>query len=160
MEQIKQYWQAYLTTLPPDSPVRNEQYVAEQFGDNPDLANSLGKLIVSRKKTATSSALWEWEAEGQPIPKVGQKSIVLDSHNQPLCIIVSTEVTICPYDKVDARFATDEGEGDCSLAYWREAHWRFFSRVLPKIGKSPVLDMPLVCQRFHIVYVNALTHGK
>ncbi|WP_347566128.1 ASCH domain-containing protein [Scytonema sp. UIC 10036] len=53
---------------------------------------------------------------------------------EPLCIIVSTEVTICPYDKVDARFAVDEG--DCSLSYCREAHWRYFSRVLPKIGKS------------------------
>uniref|UniRef100_A0A0C1NGM3 ASCH domain-containing protein n=1 Tax=Tolypothrix bouteillei VB521301 TaxID=1479485 RepID=A0A0C1NGM3_9CYAN len=152
MKQIQQYWQAYLTTLPPDSPVRNEQYAAEQFGDNPDLANSLGQLIVSRKKTATCSALWEWEAEGQPIPKVGQKIIVLNGNNEPLCIIETTEVTICPYEKVDARFAVDEGEGDGSLAYWREGHWRFFSRTLPKIGKSPVLDMPLVCQRFHIVY--------
>ncbi|NEQ26775.1 MAG: ASCH domain-containing protein, partial [Microcoleus sp. SIO2G3] len=44
------------------------------------------------------------------------------------------------------------GEGDRSLEYWREAHWRYFSRVLPKIGKEPTIDMLLVCERFKVVY--------
>jgi uncharacterized protein YhfF len=47
-------------------------------------------------------------------------------------------------------------EGDRSLQYWREAHWRFFSRTLPSIGKSigkePATEMPLVCERFWVVY--------
>ena len=31
-------------------------------------------------------------------------------------------------------------------------HWRFFSRTLPNIGKEPATDMPLVCERFRVVY--------
>lgn len=149
---IERYWQAYLTTLDDDTAACRHGYVAEQLGDNPVLANQLGSLIVAGIKTATCSALWEWEAENNPIAEVGLKTIVLDGTDEPLCIIETTEVTIRRYDEVDAVFAAEEGEGDRSLEYWRTAHWNFFSRTLPRIGKQPTLDMPLVCERFRVVY--------
>lgn len=151
-EAIDRFWQAYLNTLPTDSPLRHEPYIAEWFGDNPKLANELAALIVAGTKTATCSALWEWQAEGQPLPKVGLKTIVLDGAERPLCVIETIEVTVTPYNQVKAQFAYDEGEGDRSLAYWREAHWRYFSRVLPAISRQPTEQMPLVCERFRVVY--------
>jgi uncharacterized protein YhfF len=149
---IEAFWQSYLDTLPADSPVRDDQYIAEGFGDSSQMADELGALIVSGTKAATCSALWEWEAEGSSLPQAGQKSIVLDGNDDPLCIIETTEVEVRPYNEVDARFAYEEGEGDRSLEYWREAHWRFFSRTLPNIGKKPTPDMPLVCERFRVIY--------
>ena len=123
---IEQFWQSYLATLPSDSPVRNEPYVAESWGDNPELADELATLIMAGTKTATCSSLWEWEAEGKAIPTVGFKTILLNSAGEPLCVLEATEVTIRAYQEVDAVFARDEGEEDLSLAFWREAHWRFF----------------------------------
>ncbi len=149
---VDAYWRGYLDTLPHDSPARGEPYVAEAWGDSPELADELGALIVDGTKTATCSALWEYEAEGSDLPEVGSKTIVLDGNNNPLCIVETTEVAVRPYDEVDARFAYEEGEGDRSLAYWRDAHWRFFSRTLPDIGKKPSTDMPLVCERFRVIY--------
>lgn len=64
---ISTYWQAFLATLPEDAPARTATYTAEPFGDNPVLADELGALVVEGKKTATCSALWEWEAEGNPV---------------------------------------------------------------------------------------------
>ena len=153
MNRIEQFWQAYLATCPDNIPPQMS-YIAESFGDNPRLADELGRLILQGVKTATCSALWEWEAEGALPPDVGQITIVLGSQNEPLCIIETTEVTIRPYSDVDEQFAFDEGEADRSLASWREGHWRYFSRVLPKIGKAPALDMPLVCERFQVLYPN------
>jgi uncharacterized protein YhfF len=109
-------------------------------------------LISAGTKTATCSALWEYEAKGESLPETGLKTIVLDGNGDPRCIVETTEVEVWPYDKVDARFACEEGEGDRSLEYWREAHWRFFSRTLPNIGKEPAADTPLVCERFRVVY--------
>ena len=80
------------------------------------------------------------------------KTIVLDSNHNPLCIVETTEVEVKPYDEVDARFAYEEGEGDRSLEYWREVHWRVFSRTLTGIGKEPATDMPLVCERLRVIY--------
>lgn len=149
---IEAYWQSYLATLPADSSVRDERYLAEGWGDSPRMAEELGALISDGTKTATCSALWEYEAEGEPLPEVGVKTLVHDGAGSPLCIVETIEVEVRPYDEVDARFAYEEGEGDRSLEYWREAHWRFFSRTLPKVGREPTSDMPLICERFHIIY--------
>ncbi|MEA5570500.1 ASCH domain-containing protein [Calothrix sp. UHCC 0171] len=150
-EQLEQYWQAYLASIP-NASFSSEDYEADQFGDNSVLANELGNLILRGVKTATCSALWEWEAEGSEIPKVGSKTIVLDGDNNPLCIIETIEVEIRAFSEVDTQFAFEEGEDERSLESWRREHWEYFSRVLPKIGKQPTCEMLLVCERFRVVY--------
>jgi uncharacterized protein YhfF len=149
---IEVYWQGYLATLPADSPIHDEEYMAEGWGDSPRLADELGALIVAGTKTATCSALWEYETESEPVPESGVKIIVLDGNGDPLCIVETTEVEVRSYGEVDAQFAYEEGEGDRSLEYWRDAHWTFFSRTLPEIGREPTMDMPLVCERFRVIY--------
>ena len=52
------------------------------------------------------------------------------------------------YNEVDAAFAYEEGEGDRSLAYWREAHRKYFGRQ----GKFSE-DMMLMCERFRLVEI-------
>jgi uncharacterized protein YhfF len=151
-ETIKAYWQKFISTLPADSPYHSKSYISEGWGDSPEMADELGALIAQGTKTGTCSALWEWEAEGNPIPEVGLVTVVLDGKGEPLCIVETTEVTICKYNEVDADFARAEGEGDLSLAYWREAHRYFFSRILSKIGKEFTEEMPLVCERFKLIY--------
>ena len=151
-ETIETYWQSFLATLPGDSPYRTKTYVAEGWGDNPALADQLGALIVQGTKTATCSAVWEWEAEGNPIPREGLITIALDGRSEPMCIVETVEVTFRNYNEVDAEFAREEGEGDLSLNYWREAHRIFFSRVLRKIGREFSEEMPLVCERFRVIY--------
>lgn len=151
-EAIQDYWQKFLSSLPVDAPYHTTKFVAEGWGDGPEMADELGALIAQGTKTGTCSALWEWEAEGNPIPEAGLVTIVLDGKGKPLCIVETTEVSICKYNEVDSDFARAEGEGDLSLTYWREAHRNFFSRVLPKIGKEFSEEMPLVCERFRMVY--------
>ena len=151
-ESIKSYWEQFLASLPLDSPYHAKTYVAEGWGDSHEMADELGALIVQGIKTATCSALWEWEAEGNSIPQKGLITIALSGYGEPLGIVETVEVTIRQYNEVDADFALDEGEGDLSLKYWREAHRNYFSRVLPKVGKEFSEDMPLVCERFRVIY--------
>lgn len=151
-DKVEAYWRAYLATLPEDSPARDETYEAWSFGDGPQMADGLGALVVSGRKTATCGALWEYEAEDEPVTEVGEKSMILDGRDEPVCIIEATEVEIRRFDEVDERFARDEGEGDRSLQSWREAHRRFFARTLPGIGREFSEDMPLVCERFRAIY--------
>lgn len=151
-EAVKAYWQQFLSMLPPDSPYSAKTYTAEGWGDGPEMADELGDLIARDIKTATCSALWEWEAEGKRIPQEGQITIVLNGSGDPLCIVETTEVTVRKYSEVDSEFAQAEGEGDFSLEYWRQAHKNFFSRTLPKIGREFSEEMPLVCERFKVIY--------
>lgn len=151
-DSIQNYWQKFLSTLPADSPYHSKAFISEGWGDGTELADELGALIAAGTKTATCSALWEWKEEGESIPETGTVTIVLNGSGEPLCIIETVEVMIRKYNEVDAEFAREEGEGDLSLEYWQEAHQNFFSRSLPKIGKEFSEEMPLVCERFRLIY--------
>jgi uncharacterized protein YhfF len=149
---VEQYWENFIRSVLPGSPYRDRTYIAERLGDNPALADELGQLVLGGFKSARSSALWQWEAEGKLLPQPGQMTVLLDGKDQPLCIIETTQVWVCRFNMVDEEFADAEGEGDHSLEYWRDAHARYFSRALPGINKQFSEEMPVVCERFKVVY--------
>ncbi|MBA3413978.1 MAG: ASCH domain-containing protein [Chloroflexia bacterium] len=118
------------------------------FGDSAAMADELAVLVGAGPKRATAGLLAEYEADGTPLPVAGDWSVVLDGAGRPVAVIRTVQVAVVPFAEVDAAFAWDEGEGDRSLAFWREAHRGFFSRSgLPFDDGSPV-----VCERFEVVY--------
>ena len=115
------------------------------FGDGPALADDLLELVLNGVKTATCST------EDEPNTSTpGECWIVLDGRGTPRCVIETLEVTYRRFGEVDAAFAYEEGEGDRSLRYWRDAHRRYFERQ----GKFSE-DMMLMCERFRLVEVLA-----
>jgi uncharacterized protein YhfF len=115
------------------------------FGDSPRLADELLALVLKGVKTATCST-----ADEPNTSTPGERWIVLDGRGTPRCLIETTEITYRRFGEVDAAFAHEEGEGDRSLAYWRDAHRRYFGRQ----GKFSE-DMMLMCERFRLVEIFA-----
>jgi uncharacterized protein YhfF len=122
------------------------------FGNTPELAHELSSLVAQGQKTATSGLLWAWEADDGGPPREGQVYLVHDWEGMPMAVIENTQVRIVPFDRVDAQFAREEGEGDLSLAWWRRIHWHYFSAECRRFGRDPAEDMPIVCQRFRLLY--------
>ncbi len=154
--QVEAFWQAYLAALPNDA-ARPGEYEAWSFGDSPEMADTLGRLVTAGTKTATCCSLRGLELDGELLPETGNVSIILDGRGEPLCVIETVEVEVKPYNEVGADFARAEGEGDGSLAYWREAHKRFFTREGRVVGYTFTETMPLVCERFRVVYPLPIT---
>lgn len=127
-------------------------FQAFAFGDSEAMAEELGALVLEGIKRATAASLWAHEAEGQPLPQPGDLSIVTRWSGEPLCVIETRSVVVMPFLQVDADFAATEGEGDGSLAFWREAHCAFFTRECQQMGRTFTEDMPVVCERFERVY--------
>ena len=125
---------------------------AFHFDDNESSANELAGLVLSGQKRAGAALLWAYEVESKQLPKPGDLSIVTNFAGDPLCIIETQRVDIVPFKEVSEEFAATEGEGDGSLAYWRRAHEAFFGRECRRIGRQPTQDMPVVCERFEVVY--------
>ncbi len=124
---------------------------AWSFGANAEHADGLLRLVLDGTKTATASALWDFEADGEALPEAGSLSIILDGAGHPHALIETTEVTVAPFDEVDEEHARLEGEGDRTLAHWREVHERFFTdHASHDRGFAP--DMPIVLERFRVVY--------
>jgi len=111
------------------------------FGDNPSLADELTALVLAGIKTATC-----WPAHDGAPTYVGKRMVVLGGLKQPLAVIETVELTQRRFSDVDSAFAYDEGEGDRSLAHWRQTHRAYFSRL----GKFAE-DMLLYCERFQVV---------
>lgn len=145
-------WEAYVATLPAAERAIVTEPEVWGFGDSPEMADELGALVKQGIKTATADLVWIVEYENRSIPQTGDYSVVLDGAGDPLCIIQTTDVTIWPFEDVPADFAYDEGEGDRSLEYWRQAHWGYFLRRCADIGRQPSLTMPVICERFRLVY--------
>lgn len=152
-ESASRLWAAYLAAGSPDAPAAaGATYSAWQFGSGVEQGDRLLACVLEGPKRATAGALWAYEAEGEPVPVPGDHSVLLDGHGVARCVIRTTEARVLPFDEVDAAFAYDEGEGDRSLEYWRDVHWRYFARELEGLGLEATHDMPIVCERFEVVY--------
>ena len=150
---IEALWQSYIDSLPEQRRPTSESIPeAWGFGHSPQMATGLGRLVYQGIKTATCSLYWAYEFIGEPLPQIGDLSIIIDGQGNPLCIIETTEVEIKAYNAVDSQFAYNEGEGDRSLAYWREVHWQAFAPECEAINRQPSENMPLVCERFRVLF--------
>ena len=147
---IRPFWDAFQSYIAYDaSPLF---YEAFHFDDNEPTAAALAALVLSGQKRATAGLLWTNELTNKPLPKVGALSVVTDWQGAPLCIIETTHIEVVPFESVTDSFAEVEGEGDKTLRYWRDAHWRFFSRECQRIGREPNLQMLVVCEHLKVVY--------
>ncbi|MCB2174834.1 MAG: ASCH domain-containing protein [Actinomycetales bacterium] len=125
------------------------------FGDDPVLADALLELVLAGVKTATSTALVELESSGEPMPVVGDLSIVLDGGGHPRALLRTTSVRLVRFADVDAEHAAAEGEDDRTLESWRREHERYWRRVLPRFGAEFSPDLELVLERFELRFPTA-----
>lgn len=125
-------------------------YEAWAFGDAPD---TLVRLVLEGMKVATASAydLYALD-ESEPMPKVGDYSVILDSQDNAVCIIKTIKLDVVPFNQVTSGFAFMEGEGDRSLAYWRRVHKEFFTKELKEYGLEFSEDMKVLCEEFKLLY--------
>ena len=121
------------------------------FGLEETLANELVNLVGSGKKTATASYFDVYSASGEPLPKVGEISVIVNWPGIPLVIIETTGVEIIPFNQVSAEHARLEGEGDLSLAYWRQVHEEFFRHDCQTFKLQFSNDAKVVCERFRVI---------
>ncbi|GAA3650909.1 ASCH domain-containing protein [Microbacterium marinilacus] len=130
----------------PDAPPQ-----AWGFGATPAHADALLALVLTGTKTGTSSDARGYPATGEPVPVAGQLDVVLDGSGAPRAVILNTSIDTVPFDDVDAAHARAEGEGDRSLAHWRDVHERFFTEHAEHDqGFSP--SMPVITERFRLLY--------
>jgi uncharacterized protein YhfF len=150
--QTTAFWQQYVNSLPDAEAATRRLSEVFQIGDTEQSADEGAALIKQGRKTTTSSLLWEYEVANRPLPQVGSLSIVEDGRGTPVCIVETTWVAIKEFAEVDAQFAYDYGEWDCTLESWRAHCWGYYEAQCRSLGKLATVEMPLVCERFRVVY--------
>lgn len=149
---VNAMWEAYLQSIGENSATTNKTFTAWHFCDNAKDADELAEFVKQGRKCATASSFWSYGYEGQAIPKTRSLNMITNWDGQAQCIIQTTRVDIVLFEEITEEFAWIEGEGDRSLDYWKKGHWRFFSRTLQVFGREPDTRMPVVCERFEVVF--------
>ncbi|MBK8465785.1 MAG: ASCH domain-containing protein [Chloracidobacterium sp.] len=149
---VQKYWNEFLILNP--AILKDTPFQAWFFGNTAEMALELAQLVIESKKFATASlvAVNDLKPEEAPIPD--GYSVVTDFHGVPLCVIQTVEIKHLPFEEVDAQFAADEGEGDQSLEYWRDVHWRYFTREAAELSIDFNKRSLVCCERFLLLYPN------
>lgn len=145
---IDDLWKRY-RALDPAAPAQTP--IAYHFCDNEADAQTCLALVLAGTKRATASSLAELAAAGAPVPAAGDFAIVTDWAGVAQAVLRTTAVEVRRFGEVDEAFAAAEGEGDGSLAWWREAHRGYFTRVLAGSGQAVDDDLLIACEHFEVV---------
>ena len=145
--EVRAFWAAFRAAAGID----HDRYDVVAMGDNSDMAGQLAALILAGTKRATASMVRDY-GNGVPLPAVGDHVLVVDGAGVPRCIWRTTEITVQPLNRVDERFAWDEGEGDRTRAWWLAAHRRYFGAQAAREGFALAEDEPTVFERFTVVW--------
>jgi uncharacterized protein YhfF len=146
---------AYFARFLAETGVRADRYDTVAFGSDEVTQDELADLVLHGPKRATTSALRDYRpgsAEGERVPQAGDHCVIVDGRGTPVAVYRSTRVDIARFGDVDEAFAWDEGEGDRSLADWRDGHIRYFTLSAAEEGWVFDEDTEVVLERFTVVW--------
>jgi uncharacterized protein YhfF len=143
-------WQRFLVSV--DGDPSSAYTDLGTFGDSVELADELLALVLEGRKRATAGSVAEYEIEGFATPQIGDRWIVCDGRGRPRVVLETTDVRVGPLSSVDDQFAWDEGEGDRTRADWLEGHTTYFTRSHTAAGIPFHPDIPVVFERFEVLY--------
>ncbi|MFJ3520039.1 MULTISPECIES: ASCH domain-containing protein [unclassified Streptomyces] len=90
------------------------------------LRDQLVAAVLSGAKTSTTGLVACYEADGEPLPEPGARSLLVDSAERGVAVVEVTAVQVLRLADVGLQHALDEGEGFTSVAEWRTAHEEFW----------------------------------
>lgn len=121
------------------------------------LRDELTALALAGRKTTTAGLYAESVADGDVMPRPGDREVLVDSEDRPVAVIETVEARVVRLADVDDRHAIDEGEGYADAAAFRVAHERFWNGYLDdlrgRIGPDFTIDDDtlVLLQRFRVV---------
>jgi uncharacterized protein YhfF len=78
-KKVMDYWERFRK----ESGTTEASADAWSFGDNPELADELLRLVLTGKKTGTATLVIELEKKGEKMPKIGDYNVILDGKIEP-----------------------------------------------------------------------------
>jgi len=120
------------------------------------LRDQLVAAIIAGGKTTTTGLLADYELDAEPLPRPGDRQVVIDSAGIPVTLIEIAGVRVVRVGDIDIAHAIGEGEGYTSVAEWRSGHERFWhSREYREYRGDPAFtvndDTLAVAEQFRVV---------
>jgi len=147
---VEAFWQDCAAHIP--GLTESTPYTVKVFGNNPEMAALLLKLVSSGQKTGTFFLAWEYEDTGKTLPASGDWVVVADTEGTPGCAYQITSIETVPFNQIEARHVQCEGPQLRELEAWSKLHWEFWSQQLANSSRTPEPTMPVLCMTFKCHY--------
>ncbi len=161
---VDTFWQAARAAVP-SLPATG--YKTRTFGRSAEMADILLALIASGEKTGTFALAAEYQRDSSAQPFQGDHFVVTWFDGRPALVYRVTEVATVPFSGIGPEHVAVEGPNARQVDIWRKIHWPYWSGMLHEWGLEPSEDMPVIFQRFELLYpmprpepaVAVLPHG-
>lgn len=145
------FWNAYLAKLPASRRPK-KPFVEAAFAGGRHCTDKLISLYFQGKKTAGSSMVKDFITMGDPLPKVGNYWILLDSRGRPRCLVKTIKTEINIFGKIPRAVARAEGEGDLSVAHWKKVHRKAYLPFAAQWGIDDFEKAEVITEHFEILH--------
>jgi uncharacterized protein YhfF len=120
------------------------------------LRDQLVAAILAGAKTTTSGLLIGYEHDAEPLPRPGDRWVVIDSSGEPVTLVEVIAVRVIRLADVDLAHAVGEGEGFGSVAEWRAGHEAFWhsDELRAELGDPAFTvndDTQVVAEEFRLI---------
>lgn len=149
MKTIEEYWKEFQAKHPHYR--EEDQPKSYYYCDNKRDADECAQLVVQRIKQATSTSVWWFKKFNEELPCPGDLAIITNWDGVPKAVVKTTRVEIVKYKDITPEYAIIEGEGDKSLEYWKDVHWKYYSNEMKEHGEIPSEEMEIVCEYFETI---------
>jgi uncharacterized protein YhfF len=134
---------------------RIDSYKVRTFGNSAAISDVIVPLILSRAKTGTFALESEFERAPSEAPRVGDNYVVTHFGGDPVLLYRLTEVERVPFSDISHAHVQVEGPNARTVPVWREIHWAYWGGILRAQGREPSEDMPVLFQRFEVIFPEA-----
>ena len=145
-----EFWKSYLkvTNQNEENAVYSGELVFEDTGFTGQTQLS---LVLSGAKTATFTPFDSFEINRELLPVAGEVYVVLDSNEEPACIIELTDVNVVPLNEIPWDLAARDGENE-NLSDWQDKMREFVEDEADLCGFEAREDSKIVCEIFRVIY--------
>ncbi len=149
MKTVEDYWKEFQAKNPHYR--EEDQPKSYYYCDNKKDADECAELVVQRIKQATSTSVWWFKKFNEQLPGPGDLAIITNWDGVPKAVVKTTRVENIKYKDITPEYAIIEGEGDKSLEYWKDVHWKYYSNEMKELGEIPSEEMEIVCEYFETI---------
>lgn len=121
------------------------------MGNAQAIGEKLLGLVYSGAKTGVFSRPQDLAAAGQT-PTPGDCVVFTDHADRPCCLVRIEECRLMKFDEVTSEQTACESPAARDVEVWRGIHRRYWTPVLAAEGASFSEEMPVLFQRFRLVY--------
>ncbi|MBR4599591.1 MAG: ASCH domain-containing protein [Treponema sp.] len=145
-----EFWKQYLrdTNQNENEAVYSGELVFEDEGMT---GRTQLSMVLSGSKTAMFTPLETIEINMEKMPVTGEVYVVLDTNDEPRCVIELTDVRIIPLNEISWELARKDGE-DEDMQDWKEKMEEFLEEEADLCGFEALPDSKIVCEIFKLIY--------